>query len=360
MNKRALLISIYALVALTACHSKVEEEKKDDGKYTVTSPIVMDTSFTKEYVAEIQSLQNVEIRAKVDGYVESINVDEGQHVNAGQLLFTIRPKEYQAELAKAIAETKTEELEVQNTKVLADKNIVSKNELAMAQAKLDQAKADQAIAELHLSYTEVKAPFEGIIDRIQFKAGSLIDNGSLLTTLSNNKEMYAYFNVSETEYLDYKMSNSNNDKNNVSLVLANGQIHKYKGTVETIEGQFDKDLGSIAFRAKFPNPDMLLKHGETGKVRLTIPLKNALIIPQKATYELQDKIYVYVVDQNNVAKSHAINIKQRLSNLYIIDSGITEKDKILLEGLQTVKDDDKVQTTFVPAKNVIDNLQLLK
>ena len=336
------------------------KENKEEGKYTVTSPVVMDTSYTKEYVAEIQSLQNVEIRAKVDGYVESIDADEGAHVSAGQLLFTIRPKEYEAELAKAKAEAKTAEIELQNTKALADKNIVSQNELAMAQAKLDQAKAEQAIAELNLSYTQIKAPFEGVIDRIHFKTGSLIDNGSLLTTLSNNKEMYAYFNLSEVEYLDYKAQNTNNDKNNISLVLANGQTHKYNGTIETIEGQFDKDLGSIAFRAKFPNPDMLLKHGETGKVRLTIPIKNALIIPQKATYELQDKIYVYVVDQNNVVKSRAINIKQRLSNLYIVDSGITGKDKILLEGLQTVKDDDKIQMVFVPAKEVINNLQLLK
>ncbi|MCW3084627.1 MAG: efflux transporter, family, subunit [Bacteroidetes bacterium] len=360
MNKSALLISIYALVTLAACKPKVEEEKKEEGKYTVTNPIVMDTSYIKEYVAEIQSLQNVEIRAKVDGYVESINVDEGQHVSAGQLLFTIRPKEYEAELAKAKAEAKTAELEMQNTKMLADKNIVSQTELAMAVAKLDQAKAEQAIAELHLSYTEVKAPFEGTIDRIHFKMGSLIDAGSLLTTLSNNKEMYAYFNVSEAEYLDYKMRNSSDDKNNVSLILANGQEHKYKGTIETIEGEFDREVGNIAFRAKFPNPELLLKHGETGKVRLIMSVKNALIIPQKATYEIQDKIYVYVMDQNNIVKAKSIVIKQKLSNLYIIESGVTEKDKILLEGLQSVKEDDTIQSEFIPAKEVLQHLQLIE
>jgi membrane fusion protein (multidrug efflux system) len=152
MNKTSLVISICSVICFTACNSKVEENKEEDqGKYTTTSPIVMDTVVTKEYVAQIQSLQNIEIRAKVDGYVESINVDEGQHVIAGQLLLTIRPKEYEAELAKAKAEARTAELEVQNTKMLADKNIVSSTELAMAVAKLDQAKAEQAIAELHLS-----------------------------------------------------------------------------------------------------------------------------------------------------------------------------------------------------------------
>lgn len=359
MNKIVLLAGVYAIANFSACTPKTAE-KEEAGKYTVTSPILMDTSFTKDYVAEIQSIQNIEIRAKVDGYVESINVDEGQHVSAGQLLFTIRPKEYEAELAKAKAEAKTAELEMQNTKMLADKNIVSQTELAMAIAKLDEAKAEQAIAELHLSYTQVKAPFDGVIDKIHFKVGSLIDDGSLLTSLSNNKEVYAYFNVSEVEYLDYKTRNTGDEKNNVSLFLANGQEHRYKGTIETIEGEFDKEVGSIAFRAKFPNPDLLLKHGETGKIRLTISIKNALIIPQKTTFEIQDKTFLYIVDQNNVVKSKEISIKQKLSNIYVIENSISEKDKILLEGLQSVKEDDTIHSEFIPAKQVIDHLQLIE
>lgn len=360
MNKLSLVISMCSIICITACNSKKEEEHKEEGKYTVTSPLLMDTSFTKDYVAQIQSVQNIEIRAKVDGYLESINVDEGQHVAAGQLLFTIRPREYEAELMKAKAEAKTAELEMQNTKTLADKNIVSQTELAMAVAKLDQAKAEQAIAELHLSYTEVKAPFDGIIDRIHFKVGSLIDNGSLLTSLSNNKEMYAYFNVSEVEYLDYKTRTEKDGDNTATLLLANNQVHKYKGVIETIEGEFDKEVGSIAFRAKFPNPDLLLKHGETGRVQLKVQLKNALLIPQEATFEIQDKIYVYVVDANNVVKSRNITIQQKMPNLYVVASGLSPNEKILLEGVQSVKEDDKIQSEFIPAKQVIEHLQLIK
>ncbi len=359
MNKTSLLLSLCAAITFNACTSK-KEENIEEGKYITTSPLIMDTSFTKEYVAQIQSLQNVEIHAKVDGYIETINVDEGQHVTFGQLLFTIRPREYEAELQKAKAETKTAELEVQNTKILAEKNIVSQTELAMSVAKLDQAKAEQVIAELHLSYTEIKAPFDGILDRIKFKVGSLIDNGTLLTTLSNNKEVYAYFNVSEIDYLDYKARNKNNQKDSAKLFLANNQPHLYKGAVETIEGEFNNETGNIAFRAKFPNPDLLLKHGETGKVQMKIDIKNAIIIPQKATYEIQDKIYVYVLDQNNVLKSRNITIKQKLSNLYVIETGLSSNDKILLEGIQNVKEDDKIQTEFIPAKQVIENLQLIK
>jgi membrane fusion protein (multidrug efflux system) len=359
MNKSILQVSLAIAVIFTACTSK-KEEKSEEGHYAVTSPLLMDTSFTKDYVAQIQSIQNIEIKAMVKGYLEKINVDEGQHVTAGEVLFNIRPIEFQAELLKAKAEAKAAELELQNAKTLADKNIVSQTELALAQAKLDQQKAEVALAELNLSYTEVKAPFDGTIDRTKFKVGSLIDEGTLLTTLSNNKEVYAYFNVSESEYLDYKAQSKDDDKNIATLILANNQEHKYKGKIETIESEFDNTTGNIAFRAKFPNPDFLLKHGETGKVRLTIPIKNAMIIPQKATYEIQDKIYVYVIDQNNVVKSKNITVKQRLNNLYVIEPEISEKDRILLEGIQTVKEDDKIEAEFIPARKVMESLQLIK
>lgn len=359
MNKSILQVLLAIAVCFTACTSK-KEEKSEEGTYTVTSPMLVDTSFTKEYVAQIQSLQNIEIRAKVEGYLESINVDEGQHVTAGQVLFNIMPKEYQAELAKAKAEAKTAEIEWQNVKTLNDKNIVSNSEVAMAQAKFDQAKAQEALAELHVSFTEIKAPFDGIIDRIRFKVGSLIDEGTLLTSLSNNKDVYAYFNVSEVEYLDYKAHNKGDVKDNATLILANGQPHKYKGTIETVESEFDNTTGNIAFRAKFPNPDLLLKHGETGKVQLKVDMKDVLIIPQKATYEIQDKDYVYVLDKDNVLKSRSIEIKQKLPNLYVLESGLSVGDKILLEGIQSVKEDDKIETEFVQPKVVIGSLQLIK
>ena len=358
MNRIVLLISLCVIIYNTGCTTK-KIEKEETGKFTATSPLKADTSFTKEYVSQIQSIRNIEVRAQEKGYLETINVDEGQYVKAGQVLFRITPKIYQAELLKAQAAVKEAELEMMNTKTLADKNIVSKTELDIANAKLDEAKADLALAQVHVSLTEIKAPFDGTIDRIHFKLGSLIDEGTLLTTLSDNKSVYAYFNVSETEYLNFKTRSNANEKTIVTLLLANNQPHKYKGIVETIESEFDNNTGNIAFRAKFPNPEMLLKHGETGKVQMTIPITNGLIIPQKATYELQDKIYVYVVDKNNVVKSRSITIKNVLPDLYVVD-GLSENDKILLEGVQIAKDDDKIEYKYVESKNVISGLQLLK
>lgn len=356
--KQVLFPAIILAGMLFGCSSQ-KKQVEEAGKFTVTSPIKADTSFTKEYVAQIQSLRNIEIRAQEKGYLESINVDEGQHVHAGQLLFRIMPKLYEAELLKAQAAVKEAELELQNTKTLAEKNIVSKTEQQIAEAKLDEAKADAALAQLHVSFTEIKAPYDGVIDRIPLKLGSLIDEGALLTTLSDNKSVYAYFNVPEAEYLEYKGQVDKGTMNQVSLILANNQLHKYKGVVETVEGQFDNETGNISFRAKFPNPDLLLKHGETGKVQMIVPVKDAVIIPQKATYELQDKTYVFVVGNDNKVSSKNITVKNRLSNIYVVD-GLSEHDKILLEGVQSVNDDDKIEYKYVDPKAALPTLQLIK
>lgn len=359
MNKLALLISAFTLFYSAGCSPK-KKEAEEPVKYTATSPLKVDTSFTKEYVAQIQSVKNIEIRAQEKGYLQSINVDEGRYVHAGQVLFKIVPTIYEAEYLKSQAAAKEAELELTNTKALSDKDIVSKSESAIAQAKLDEAKAEMQLAKLHLSLTEIKAPFDGVIDRIPLKLGSLVDEGALLTTLSDNKAVYAYFNVPESEYLTYKSQSDTGNMKTVSLILANNEMHKHKGVVETIEGQFNNETGNIAFRAKFPNPDMLLKHGETGKVQMTVPVRNALIIPQKATYELQDKVYVFVIDKNNVVKSKNITIKNRLPDIYVVDSGLEEGDRIVLEGVQNVKDDDKIEYKYIEPRSVISSLQLIK
>ncbi|HEU4901227.1 MAG TPA: efflux RND transporter periplasmic adaptor subunit, partial [Flavisolibacter sp.] len=297
-------------------------------------------------------------RAQEKGYLQNIYVDEGQAVKAGQLLFRIMPKVYEAEVLKAEAESKAAWIELQNTKVLSDKNIVSKNELAMAQAKLDQANAELKLAKLHLSFTEIKAPFDGTIDRIPLKLGSLVDEGELLTSLSDNSQVFAYFNVSEPEYLDYQLNSKNRGSTRVNLLLANSLPLNFQGEVETIESEFNSETGNIAFRARFPNPNRLLKNGETGKVQMTVPLRNALIIPQKATYEIQDKKYVFVVDKNGVARSTNITVSGEMPDLYVVGSGLSENDRILLEGVQNVKDDNKIEAQFISPREVISGLRL--
>ncbi|MDF2190680.1 efflux RND transporter periplasmic adaptor subunit [Paraflavitalea sp. CAU 1676] len=358
MKRIVVFASLLALLYQTSCTTRAAEKKEEAEKFSVTSPVQVDTSFTKDYVSQIRSVKNIEIRAQEKGFLENIYVDEGQTVKAGQLLFKIMPKLYEAELLKAEAETRAADIELQNTRALVEKNIVSKNEQAVAQAKLDQAKAATSLAKLHLSFTEIRAPFDGIIDRIPKRLGSLIDEGELLTSLSDNSQMFAYFNVSEPEYLDYQTSKKSQANTKVNLLLANNTVLPYEGKVELIEGEFDNETGNIAFRAKFPNPDRLLKHGETGKVLMTMPIKNALVIPQKATYEIQDKIYVFVVDKDSKVKSKMITILGDMPDLYVVGSGLAATDKILLEGVQKVKDNDRINFEFQDPHEVIAHLKL--
>lgn len=357
MKKIIVFAGLIALTCLTSCNSK-KEEKEEAETFVVTNPVMIDTSFTKQYVAQIRSIRNIEIRAQEKGFLQNIYVDEGQFVKAGQVLFRIMPKAYEAELYGAQAEEKAAEIDFTNARTLAGKNIVSKNEQALAQAKLDKAKAEVALAKLHLSFTEIKAPFDGTIDRIPKKLGSLIDDGELLTSLSDNSQMFAYFNVSEPEYLDYETNVKGRAQTKVGLLLANGSTFKEKGNVEVIESEFDNETGNIAFRARFPNPAKLLRHGETGKVLMESPLPNVIVIPQKATYEIQDKKYVFVVDKNNVVSSREITIKGEVPDLYMIESGITVNDKILLEGVQKVKENDKIHFDYKSPKEVIAHLRL--
>lgn len=361
MQKAFMLLGV-AVVLFTACSSE-KENKTEEAKYPVTNPLVVDTVITKEYVADIHSLQNVEIRARVKGFIETIYIDEGKMVKAGQVIFAIARSEYQQELTKAkamlksaIAEAKQAELDVKNVQLMLDKNVVSKTELEMAQSKLEaanakveEAKSNEAQATLNLSYTQIKAPFDGIINRIPNKVGSLIDEGTLLTTISNNKEVYAYFNVSEREYLDYISEKNTKAKNEVNLVLANNSLYPNKGTIETVEGEFDKTTGNIAFRAKFANPNDVLKHGSSGKILFKTELKQAMIIPQKSTFEIQENTYVFTVDNSNTVHMKAVAPKFRINNLYVIDAGLTTNDKVLYEGIQLVNEGDKINPTPVPA-----------
>jgi membrane fusion protein (multidrug efflux system) len=243
---------------------------------------------------------------------------------------------------------------------LFDKNIVSKTELDKAiaildaaNARIEEAKSEVQSAKLNLSFTDIRAPFEGIIDRIPFKKGSMIPEGTLLTTLSNNKEVFAYFNVSEKEYLGIRAQKASLEENKITLLLANNKPHQFKGNIENIDGEFDKGTGNIAFRAKFPNPDILLRHGSSGKVQIENELKNALVIPQKSTYEIQDKYYVFLIDSNNIVRSRNVIVKQRIPHLFVIEDNLHVNDKIIYEGIQNIKDGDMVMTEFLSLQQII-------
>jgi len=357
MRKLLMFSSLCVLLFHTSCNSHKEEEELET-TFVATSPLKQDTAINRDYVCQIHAIQHIELRALEKGYLQKIFVDEGQYVQEGQLMFQIMPLIYNAELQKAQAEADFAEIEYKNTSALADSNIVSKNELALAKAKFEKAKAELALAQVHLGFTEIKAPFSGIMDRFYVRLGSLVDEGDLLTTLSDNSKMWVYFNVPEAEYLDYKANAKGDSLMKVNLVMANHQLFKYPGIVETIEADFNNETGNIAFRATFPNPDRLLRHGETGNIRVTAPMKNALLIPQKATYEILEKKYVFVVDDNDVVHQREVTISAEMPDLYVVGKGLNENEKILLEGIRKVSDGDKIAYTYEDPKTVIPKLKV--
>jgi len=356
MKKIVMVAGLCALLFNTGCSEK-HEEKKEETRYLVTNPVQKDTTIIKEYVSQIRSIRHIELRALEKGYLQKIYVDEGQFVKEGQLLFQIMPNLYQAEQQKAKAEADFAEIEYKNTKRLADSKVVAPNELAMAKAKWDKAKAELSLTTVHLKFTEIRAPFDGIIDRFHVRQGSLVDEGDLLTELSDNSKMWVYYNVPEAEYLDYKSQVQTKDPK-VTLLMANNKIFKHPGVVSTIEADFDNETGNISFRATFPNPDGLLRHGETGNIEMQVPFKNAMLIPQKATFEVLDKKYVYVVDKDNIIRSREVTIAGELPHLFIISEGLATSDKILLEGLRMVKENEKIAYKLEKPEYVISHLEL--
>lgn len=358
MTRTSLSALLFACtLSLFGCrHAHAEQEEAS--RYLVTSPLRKDTDLTKEYVAQIRAKQHIELRALEKGYLQGSFVDEGQRVSKGTKMFQIMPRIYQAEVQKAEAEAELSQVEYGNTKLLADKNVVSPSELALAKAKLNKAKAQVSLATTEKSMTEIRAPFDGIMGRFSARVGSLLDEGDLLTTLSDNSTVWVYFNVSEAEYLRYKSQAQDEAPTPVKLLMANGEVFDQRGVIETIAADFENTTGNLAFRAAFPNPKGLLRHGETGKILITESLQNAMLVPQKATFDVLDKKFVYVVDDKNVLHSRPITVSAELPQVYVVSSGLTDQDRILVEGLRKVKDGTLIQQDYKEPADVMGHLEV--
>ena len=344
------IFGLPALMCLAVACSKAESTESVE-VFPVASPGRAEDSYEQEYVGEVKAVQYAELRARTKGLLEAVTVDEGQKVKAGQLLFAFASKDLQQQLkraratiASAAAELNTAQLERTNMQVLFDKQVVSPAEMARLEskiqalaAKLEEAKADEGQVAIHLSYAEVRAPFEGVVNRIPKKVGSMIQEGDLLTTVTNASEVLVYFRVSEKEYLSYVANPSEHTKE-VSFKLADGTQHEAPGVIDTVETEIDRGTGTIAFRARFPNAKQVLKHGATGKVVLKNSLHGELTVPQKATFEIQDHVYVYAVDAQNRVHAKRIIPKLRIKETFVLESGLEASDRFVVEGLQKVKE----------------------
>ncbi len=324
----------------------------------VTSPLAKDVTLTRQYVCQIHAQRQINICALDNGYLEKIQVREGQRVKKGDLMFKVLPVLYQARLDAKLAETQLAQLEFDYAKKLHAQNVVSQNDVALNQAKLARAKAEAKLAEAELNFTSVVAPFDGIVDRLEEQLGSLIKEGDVLTTLSDNSVMWVYFNVPEARYLEYMASQGERSgEERVELVLANGAKFPQAGRIGAIEAKFNNETGNIPFRADFPNPEGLLRHGQTGTVLLSHVASDAIVIPQRATFEVLAKTYAYVVDDEDVVHQREITIRNELDDIYLIEGGLGVHDKIVLEGVRQVRDGEKVKYKFEVPEVVLGHLK---
>ena len=372
------LVSVLSLlVLLYSCSSKpAEMAAPPPAQLPVMSVVTAPATTYQEFQASLEGTVNVEIRPQVDGYLEKIYVDEGAYVKAGQPLFKINDRVYaeqlnsaRSSLMAAQANAQKAQVEVDRLKPLVDNKVISDVQLQTAKAELEAAKASVAqaramvgSAQINIGYTLIAAPVSGYIGRIPYKTGSLVGKGEALplTLLSDIKEVYAYFSMSEPDFIAFKNKFEGSTIEEkvkqvpaVELVMADNSVYEQKGKIETIEGQFDKTMGAISFRATFPNAGGILRSGNTGRIRIPQLFQSALIIPQEATFEIQDKVYVYTVADSNKVVSKLIGILGKTNNYYYVNNGVQAGDKIVLSGIGNLKDGVVINPQMISADSLM-------
>lgn len=334
-----------------------------------------DATLNTDFPASIQGQQNIEIRPRVDGYIDRIYVDEGAVVKAGQLLFKINAPQFEQEVRTAAASIKSAEAEVSAAKMavtkvkpLVEKDIISKYELEAAEyayqaalATLAQARAALANARTNLSYTSVKSPVNGVVGSIPFRLGSLVSgsNAEPLTTVSSIGNVYAYFAFNEKMLLEFNKDAKGSFAERirqlpkVSLLLANGSLYEHKGRIETVNGLINTETGSVNVRASFPNPNGLIRSGSSATVRIPSQVKGGILIPQSATFELQDKRFAAVVGADSITKHVQIIVQQNTAGLFfVVDKGLKPGDRVVLEGVSNLKDGTKIKPVAANAASI--------
>lgn len=313
------------------------------------------------YPVSIQGTVDLEIRPQVNGNLEKVYVDEGTFVNKGEPLFKINEQPYREQLNNALANQHSAEaalinaqLEIDKLTPLVQNKVVSEFQLKSAKAaykiaaaNVDQSKAMAASARINLGYTLITAPVSGYIGRLPKKQGSLISATDVepLTKLSDVHEVYAYFSLGETDFINFREQYSGNSLNEkiknlppVTLELADDNIYAEKGHIDMVDGQFDKNTGAITLRATFPNAKGLLRSGNTGKIRLSLAHENSIVVPQEATVEIQDKIFVFTVDINNKVSKQPINILGKSGTDYLVQDGVKTGDRIVFKGFENLQE----------------------
>ncbi|RAJ36982.1 efflux RND transporter periplasmic adaptor subunit [Pedobacter cryoconitis] len=367
--KTTLIYScLSACLILSSCgNSKNPQQREHIQEFPVLSIKAQKADLFAEYPTTLQGEQTVEIRSKVDGYIEQVYVAEGTIVSKGQPLFKIDANSFQQEMNNknaavlaAVANLETASIQTERTKVLVEKKIVNSFELTSAKnveqvkkAELNQAKADLSAAKSKLAYTNIVSPINGVVGSLPYKIGSLVSSTSetALTTIANTKQIYAYFSLSQQQlgaFLNQYDGQQINEKfkhmPQVSLLMQDGELYNTKGKIETLSGVLNASTGAANFKAVFPNPEAKLWSGASATIRIPTQLNDAIMVPKSTTFELQGKYFVFKVDQKNIVHHTAIDIMEAVTDKnYVVTKGLAAGDQIVTEGLGNLKDGMKIK-----------------
>ena len=350
------------IMALWSCSNKGPTTAPIQIKeYQVVEAKKTNATLEKGYPTMLEGQQTVEIRPRIAGYLEAILVEEGDFVRKGQTLFRINAEDIKAQVRSAEAQVKVAEAQVETSKInvdktkpLVEKQIVSDFNLKQAEStllanesQLKQAEANLANVKVNLQYASITSPTDGIISTFPYKVGSLVSSSTLLTTISNTTKMFAYFTMNEEEYMELINSLSGSTREEkisnlpeVSLALKDKSVYEFHGKIEAVSGLVDTQTGSVSLRATFPNPKHTLISGNSGQIRFPHLYEDIILIPQKASFELQGKNFVYLVGEENKVKSVEISVMSgNLKDNYVVTSGLKPGDRIVVEGVGSLRND---------------------
>lgn len=351
--KRVSITSLILAIVLVSCGKKEEQQMPPQGPapFPVETVEKQDATIYEEYTANLEGQQNVEIRPKVNGFIQKIYVDEGQMVKKGQLLFKLETQTLNQDASASKAMVQAAQVEVDRLKPLVDRKIISNVQLETAKAKLAQAKSAYGSIAANIGYGTITSPVNGVVGSLPYREGSLVSATSEmpLTTVSDSKVMRAYFTMNEKQLLSFnrifKGSNTVEKLKNVpevSLLLVDDSEYNVKGKIATINGLVNPHTGTTEFRAEFKNPEGLLRSGSTGIIRLPIEQKDVIVVPQNAVFEVQGKQMIYVVGKDNKVKSTIITTNGVSGMNFIVTDGLSEGDVIVVEGASKLKDDMEI------------------
>lgn len=352
MNKKSIFSALIAIVILASCGKKQEQAPaQGPAPFPVQTVTKQDAVVYQEYTANLEGQQNVEIRPKVNGFIQKIYVDEGQVVRKGQLLFKLETQTQNQDAAAAQANVKAAQVEVDRLKPLVDRKIISEVQLETAKAKLAQAKSAYGAIAANIGFGTIVSPVNGVIGSLPFREGSLVSSTSEmpLTTVSDTKIVRAYFSMNEKQLLFFNKTFKGattaeklKAAPQVSLLLVDGSEYDQKGKLATMNGLVNPATGTTQFRAEFSNPEGILRSGSSGIIRLPIEQKAVLLVPQNAIFEVQGKQTLYVVGKDNKVKSRIVTTNGTSELNFIVTDGLQDGEKVVVEGASKLKDDMEI------------------